>query len=424
MKKKIYMDDLLWKNQSNERLQFLMLFAIRIVENVMASFIPSVLGLMIVYINPGGRIMAVTKLVAFVAFCVANWIFWMRYAKQRTKRFEFFVINGLAYLVYAVISFAVYYLPFTGRFVYSVLFSNLRMFEVFGYTTKQSLIYTHIFVALLMVVCETYSRMYYKALLKKLAENGADAIEVDMWKGKVPKKQDESVEFLTLEEMSLEMEREQIEGWKRLKKEADEAEEEYDGICDVNMTKGRGGTVKKTEFDDPDNDIDENDFILDAKTQNAYADYDSESLWNKEIYQNRTNDGAPIYDYTDEPDELPGFFDLPEESMQLRYDVENDTLWDSEMHQGGGNKSNNRDVKEYTPSDEAISDNTPYDSDNLWNKSFYKGRKNSETQNDKNVSEEHHQNYIANYFSDYDTDNLWDNTTQGKNKKENKNEQN
>ncbi len=126
--------------------------------------------------------MAVTKLVAFVVFCVANWIFWMRYAKQRTKRFEFFVINGLAYLVYAVISFAVYYLPFTGRFVYSILFSNMRMFEIFGYTTKQSLIYTHIFVVLLMVVCETYSRMYYRALLRKLAENGADAIEVDMWR--------------------------------------------------------------------------------------------------------------------------------------------------------------------------------------------------------------------------------------------------
>lgn len=407
MKQAKRVEDLLWKNKSGERKKFLMLFGIRIVENFTASFIPSLLGLIIVYINPSGRIMAAMKFVSFIAFCVVNWFFWMRYAKQRTRRYEFYIMNGLTYLIYAGISVAIFLLPFTGKLIYSVFFSNLRAFEIFGLSTKRSLMYTHIVMLGMMIICEIFSRIYYKALLKKLAENGADEIEMEMWKDKVPHKKDGNVRFLSVEEMSREMEKEHIEAWELLK---NQATEEYDGICDVNMTKGRGQEVFKVELEDPDNDIDKGDFIPDARTQNANSAYGADSLWNKEIYKNRTENGIPIEDYGEEAEELPSFFDVPEDSQQSEYDVDNGTLWNADMRQGRGGSKVKSKPKIDDETVTSILDNTPYDADNLWSKSFYKGRGEKDTAEDKTDE------YSLNDFEAYDSDSLWDNITQGKNK--------
>ncbi len=409
------MEDLFWKTKSSERMRFVMLFIIRLVEIVMASFIPSIIGLILVFIKPGGRIMSAMKLLSFVAFCVMNWIFWMRYSKQRTHRREFFIINGLTYIIYAAISVAVYLLPFMGQFTYTIMFSNLRGFEPFGISTRRSLVYTHIFVMGLMVVCEIYSRIYYKALLKKLAENGADEIEMDMWKDKVPEKKDGSVKFLSVEEMSVEMENEHIEAAELLEKEA---ESDYEGIWDSDMTKGRGESVLRFTAPDPENDIDDGDYVADDITPNTNEEYSVDRLWNEDIYRGRTDDGKPIDDYADEIDELPDFFDVPDQSLQSEYDADEGLLWNNKMYQGRSDSSIGIEIDKSEAGDEsnAILDDTPYDSENLWNKEFYRGRNTEGKINYVDDFVDEFSGMELNNFEDYDSDNLWGDITQGEKK--------
>ena len=165
-------EDLIWKSKAGKRFQYFMLLGIRFVEICLASIIPSLIGIILVFIRPNNRIMNMMCFLSFIAFAVCNWIFWMRYARQRTNRREFFMINGFAYVLYAIISYLMY--EFSGEVMYSVLFSNLRAFEAFGMITPNSLVMSHILIVSLMIFCQMYSKKYYTRLLKKLAENGAD----------------------------------------------------------------------------------------------------------------------------------------------------------------------------------------------------------------------------------------------------------
>ncbi len=387
-------EDLIWKSSESKRRQQLMLFGIRFIEICMASVIPSFIGLWLVFINPTPRIMSVMSFLSYVAFVVVNWNFWMKFKKQRTRKKEYFVINGIAYTVYAVISLLVF--EFTGEFLYSIIFSNLRAFEPFGLHTGYSLVACHTVMYILMIACEIYSRNYYKKLLEKLAENGADEIEMDPWGNLKPMKNDETVEILSVEEMHEEMIKEQTEAVEALQ----EMEEEEDVPLWEGMYKGRGERILFKDPDDPEYDIDRGDFIAGEDMSEALEDYSADSLWNTDIYRGRTRDGVPVDDYDDEPEDIPDFFEVHDYEGS-----EDEPLWSADMYKG-------RDSKDVVAGDETDFDDTPnfsnYDEDTLWSAGMYKGRGEGIEACDEELEDRREWVELPNENSKYDSDSLWD----------------
>lgn len=333
------LDDLVWHSESNKRFRRLMLLAIRFVETCMASIIPSFIGLMLVLLNPNGRIMTIMCFLSYAIFCVVNWRFWMKFLKQRTSRTEFLTVNIAAYGIYAVISVLFY--KFTGHFLYSVVFSNLRAFEAFGMVTSHSLVASHIFILVLMAVCVWVTPMYYKNVLRKLAQNGADEIEMDLWGHLKPERNGDNVRMLSVDEMCEEMEKEQSQ-----RVEVDSVNT-AENLWDGEMTKGRGERIVYEDADEV-TELQESDFA---------DDYEPDNLWNRSIY---CDGGEPITDY-DEPDELPDFFTVNHYEGE-----ENDGLWDGMYRGRDENDRPHTDDDVYADGEDDGNAFADYDTDNLW----------------------------------------------------------
>ncbi len=399
-------EDLIWQSKSGKRLRYFMLLGIRFVEICMASIIPSIIGLMLVFMNPNNRIMSIMCFLSFLAFAICNWMFWMRYAKQRTKRREFFIINGIAYIFYAIISYLMY--EFSGVFMYSILFSNLRAFESFGMLTPYSLVASHVVIVILMVVCQMYSRKYYTRLLEKLAENGADEIEMDPWGHLVPEQEGKRVAILSVEEMHRQMEAERQEAAEILQEEIENASE---SLWDEGMTKGRGESVTTVEFEDIDADLSEGDFVAGVGTERDIDNYDTEELWEKHIYKGRTQNDAPVDNYDDEPDDMPDFF-----AVNHYEGEENETLWSTDMRQGKNDTYQAVDIIEEEDEEGKAPEFLYYDGEGLWNNSMYQGRGRALTRPDEVSESKREFKEIPTENSKYDSDNLWDNISQGRGK--------
>ena len=381
-------EDLIWQSKSGKRLRYFMLLGIRFVEICMASIIPSFIGLMLVFYNSYARIMSIMSFLSFVSFAICNWIFWMRYAKQRTKRTEFFIINGLAYIVYAGISCLIY--KFTGPLLYTVVFSNLRAFEAFGLPTPYSLILSHCIIIALMIICQLYSKRYYQQLLERLAENGADEIEMDPWGNLVPMQKNKKVDVLTVEEIHKQMEEDSLEAAQILQEETTEP------LWDENMVKGKGVEIERVEIEDIDADLSEGDFIAGVGTERDIDNYDTDALWDKKIYQGR----KVAINYDDEPDEMPDFF-----AVNHYEGEENELLWSEEMHQG--KKKILEFIDDYDEEDE-IPDYSAYEGDGLWDDSMHQGRGKAVTRPDAEKEAEREFVEIPTENSRYSSDKLWD----------------
>lgn len=423
-------EDLIWRSKASKRKEYIMLFAIRLMETIAVSLIPSVIGIIVVFFHPVSRAMRIMNFASFIAFAVLNIFFWMRYAKQRSNRVEFYLMNGIVYIIYVVISVLLF--NNLGNLAYSVIFSNLRGFEGFRLSTKTSLIVSHTVIVCLMIACEIISRRYYEAKLKKLAENGADEIEMDMWGDKGPIKQNRDVEFLSVDEVYDEMENEKI---REAQKIADIMESDDEPVWSTDMYKGRGEAISYSEPQNIDNDIQDGDYV--------FGSDEGELLWNKEIYKGK----PPIESYDDESEDYfnlalqddgedeplwdtamskgkgEGISDSATDEIdeETYYDVVSKDsedikgIWDLKMYQGRRQKRiKKKDVIRIMESDEVeqselISQIEDYDIDNLWSTEFEKNKKKSES----NSSEEF-QNKVGNAFENYDSDNLWDSVKQGK----------
>lgn len=419
-------EDLVWRSESHKRNERIILFLIRLVELFAASCIPSVIGVVLVFMNPDVRIMRVMNIISFVAFGCINVLFWMKYVRQRANRVEFYVMNGLVYAIYALMSAGLY--KFGSQLMYSVLFSDLRGLEIFCVSTLVSLAVSHGIMVSLMVACEIFSRRHYAALLQKLAENGADEVEMDMWGDRGPIRQNENIKTLSVEEMYSAMEAEQIDAAKDI---ADKLNGDED-IWDKSMYKGRGESIRYIEAENLDNDIDDKDYIVTGDTE--------DSLWNEEIYKGR----KPIYDYPEETEEYvkPAVAESDEEdevslwdksmrkgrgekiesfSGDEAYDVievedaPESGLWASNMYQGRKKRRLRKDnidkILKRDAQDELL-EKTPmgdYDSDNLWNSKF-EGREASALGDIPDEADL----VRFNEFEKYDWDNLWDTVEQGK----------
>ena len=337
------MEDLVWKKKSAKVYKYLMLFFIRLAGVLVASIAPSIIGLMILIINPERQMMQFMQIIAFIVFAVMNWMFWIKYKKNRVGRLEFYLMNGITYALYIVISF--FALSASDAYMYTVMFSCMRAFEAFSeaITTRASLIYGHSVILILMVICENISHIKYKKATMDLADN---TVETDNAEAEdvVAYKANKEVTFLSVDEVNMELERE-IEEASTL---INETESEDESLFDSSVA------TDNIPYD-PDNDIDDDDYTSEAYARREMAgieNYSSESLWNEDIYRDREK----IEDYDGEDD-------MPE------YEEDDDEgLWDVSMHRGRGESIDSQSDEDIEYLYEDVDDGQ------LWNSQMYKGK--------------------------------------------------
>ena len=437
------MEDLLWRKKSRQRGRYLMLFLIRLAETLTVSLLPSVVGLIAVFITPKPRVMQTIELVSLLVFAVANCFFWTRYVFHRANLREFFVLNGIVYLLYVAISAFAY--MSSDAYLYSILFSNMRGLEIFGYRTIESLYKAHFLVFGLMVATGIIARLVCFQRLKKAMADGVEKAEIEE-KESVPEQDNKVVEFLTVDEVNLELDRE-------LKEAAEMIRMETENVSDKNwdsaMVQGDNGEIIETTPVDPENDIDSRDYVSEEYAREEMSvtlNYDVDSLWNSDIYQGKEK----TTDYDDEVyvpqmfvdenidglwnrdmyrgrGEDIGFGEEPEPEL-FTDDDESDGLWNRDMYRGRGEAI---DFGE-EPEPELFADDD--ESDGLWNQDMYRGRDESngiayEEEEERYIewddgSDEEEplfrleyydepEEYFAAGMEDYDTESLWSDFTQG-----------
>ena len=437
------MEDLLWRKKSRQRGRYLMLFLIRLAETLTVSLLPSVVGLIAVFITPKPRVMQTIELVSLLVFAVANCFFWTRYVFHRANLREFFVLNSIVYLLYVAISAFAY--MSSDAYLYSILFSNMRGLEIFGYRTIESLYKAHFLVFGLMVATGIIARLVCFQRLKKAMADGVEKAEIEE-KESVPEQDNKVVEFLTVDEVNLELDREMKEAAEMIRMETENVS---DKNWDSAMVQGDNGEIIETTPVDPENDIDSRDYVSEEYAREEMSvtlNYDVDSLWNSDIYQGKEK----TTDYDDEVyvpqmfvdenidglwnrdmyrgrGEDIGFGEEPEPEL-FTDDDESDGLWNRDMCRGRGEAI---DFGE-EPEPELFADDD--ESDGLWNQDMYRGRDESngiayEEEEERYIewddgSDEEEplfrleyydepEEYFAAGMEDYDTESLWSDFTQG-----------
>lgn len=376
------------------------LVIIRIVEMFSSSIIPSIISVMVVFMRPSDGAWDVMIIFAFILATAANWYFWMDYVAERESVKEFYIVNGSILGLYIAVSIVGYYI--FGDLAYSLSYANLRILEPFSEDIKTfvSVIITDVFMVAFMIVCERYSRRHIEKIKEILKKNGADKVEMaDEGANVVPTKENREVELLTAEQMEEQVIRDESEYAEVQRKAAESAPEK---MWNEDFTKGKGESFKRVDFSMIDEDIDENDYIQSVEAENKNKDYDSDSLWNKEIYRGRTEGDKPITDFSYEENEMP---------PQIEDTEDDEPLWSEDMYRGMDRSKKN--FEEYESEEEeyrkAAMEKLPYESDSLWEKKFYKGRNESNIPEQvmdlsdevTMVQDEHN--------AAYSPDNLWDN---------------
>ena len=437
------MEDLLWRKKSRQRGRYLMLFLIRLAETLTVSLLPSVVGLIAVFITPKPRVMQTIELVSLLVFAVANCFFWTRYVFHRANLREFFVLNSIVYLLYVAISAFAY--MSSDAYLYSILFSNMRGLEIFGYRTIESLYKTHFIMFGLMIATGIIARLVCFQRLKKAMADGVEKAEIEE-KESVPEQDNKVVEFLTVDEVNLELDREMKEAAEMIRMETENVS---DKNWDSAMVQGDNGEIIETTPVDPENDIDSRDYVSEEYAREEMSvtlNYDVDSLWNSDIYQGKEK----TTDYDDEVyvpqmfvdenidglwnrdmyrgrGEDIGFGEEPEPEL-FTDDDESDGLWNQDMCRGRGEAI---DFGE-EPEPELFADDD--ESDGLWNQDMYRGRDESngiayEEEEERYIewddgSDEEEplfrleyydepEEYFAAGMEDYDTESLWSDFTQG-----------
>lgn len=379
------------------------LVVIRIVEMFSSSIIPSIISVMVVFVRPSEGAWDVMIVFAFILATAANWYFWMDYVAERESVKEFYIVNGSILGLYIAVSIAGYYI--FGDLVYSLSYANLRVLEPLSEDIKTftSVIATDVFMVLLMIVCERYSRRHIEKIKELFKKNAADKVEMeDSSENVVPTKENREVELLTAEQMEQQILSDESEYAEVRRKAAESAPE---NMWNEDFTKGKGESFERVDFSMIDEDIDDTDYIS-SREENKNKDYGSDSLWNKEIYRGRTEGDKPITDFSYEEDEKP---------PQLDEDISDEPLWSEDMYRG--KDASNKRFEDYESEEEeyrrAALEKLPYESDSLWEKKFYKGRSESNIPEQvldlsdevTMVQDEHNAAYSA--------ESLWDNISRG-----------
>lgn len=383
------------------------LFIIRIVETFAASIVPSILSVIVIFFSPSEKAWSVLSIFTFIITIVVNWYFWLDFVVERESVKKFYIVNGTVYAIYAAVSIVGYF--FLGYLVYSMSFANLRMFEVFDerifkefhISTLQSIIITNILTVIIMIICERWSRFHIDKIKAFFTANGADKVEMASEEEVLPTKSNKVVTPLSVEEMEKQIKRDEEERLEIAKKINEKVPDE---LWNENISKGRGGVIERVDYTKEGTDLDETDFDP-MKEHNENIGYDSDSLWNSEIYIGRTADGKPITDFDYEDNEDP-----PQE--------EDEPIWSKDFYKGKNKEQTIKYLEKIYEQEEdeykaAVQSEIPYGAESLWESDFYKGR-NKDHIPDKVLDFDDEVEKPPETETDrYDTDSLWDNITKG-----------
>ncbi len=396
----------------NSKAKFAIIFLIKTVETFAASVVPSVISVLIILLNPNERSWAVMKVVSFVVTACVNWRLWLKYAAMKSGPKEFYLMNGLTYLFYFASSVIGYYA--LGYLVYSMTYANLRVFEIWGMKTIQSIWLSNAIMLLILVSCERFSNIRFRKFIDWISKNGSEAVEMeDILTDDTPTQQDQVVESLSIEEIAEHMTREEQEAIEATKSALEMMPDKV--IDEEKITKGRGEKVEHVELEDIDNDLTEGDYNAFEAAQQEYEEnmkYSGDALWSSHIYAGRTADGKPITEYDEE--------DM-REAVGQHTEVDdtadgNGSLWDKGVYQGR-HTDNVINILDPDELDTADDEKIDYDADSLWESGFYQGRSKESIPEktldfDDTVAEPQEENDSA-----HDADGLWDSVSQGRGKK-------
>lgn len=426
-----------WKK--NYKLVFL--FFIRLAEVFVSSIIPSFLGVVLIFINPNKNIWTIINFVTLIGFALINFRFLLKYVAGRRSKKEFYILNSIVYLIYFAVSILTYKFQLVGFIVYSMIFANLRGLEAFGLKTFHSILICDGITLVSLFILGRYAYSHMDLVWKLLKMNGADAVEI-FYDEAVPTQNNEEIRTLSIEEMDREIEKEIKEDAEFIKQQQEKL---WEGNEHKKAFKGNNEEVEFVIPENPDNDIDETDYVEEnAEIINRNAAYDSDSLWENDIY----NGKEPITHYDDEyesaqkpedrssvGDRLKGMLrhhirsatriavvkrnnrrteagfaeddydekDFNEAEWKPNEAYDYDSLWESKMYQGQSAEKISKPDEDFDDADEKPEKTglEGYDYDNLWNPiSRDRILKDSDVIEEENTATE-------TGLEDYDSDSLW-----------------
>ena len=384
----------------------IMLFLIRVMEVFASSIVPSFISVLLVFVNVQQKTWDLVTILSFVGFSLINFHFLLKYIAGRNNKTEFFILNSIVYGIYCAASIAIFQLRISGFMIYSLMFANLRVFEIFGWKTIQSIYVSNIIIIVSMVLFGIYAYNHTQFIRKLMKINGVDDIEIE-YEEYVPTQNDQEVEILTIDDVDRNMLDEVTEYEEAVKKS-------IESIDDYESIKGQGETVFYVEPENPDNDIDEADYVAENAEQiNKNAAYDSDSLWEDHIYE-KTADGKPIRDYTEEEQEEAA--KEPEieklgiaESVYLEFMSHLRSVTKKARVKINYYQNENTMAHEDEQQEQQNEEEMKYDADTLWEDDFYQG---SSSDNIAEHTDEIDDDDIAQqdqqWLEDYDENSLWD----------------
>ncbi len=388
--------------------KIIFLFFIRLAEVFASSAIPSFLGVVILFMNPHENAWALMNMLALVGFAIINFRFLIKYIAGRKNRKEYYILNGIVYTIYFATSIIAYYT--TGYLVYSVLFANLRSLEIFGLKTIESILVCDGIVAAFVIVFGQYAYRHMEFINRLVKKNGADAVEMeDRRESLMPMQNSRTVETLTIEEMDKAVQAEMNEAREAMEREIEGMD---DAEWESNITKGSGEDVIFSTPEDPDNDIDDTDYVEDNRRKvNENAAYSSGSLWDTEMYDGRERVENPEEAYKNEgldPDaaELPnGFISYWYRfERHVRRFVRSFFIF-AKYRQ---NEEAMREADERNNRTEGDGSNEAYDFDTLWEQNMYQGGETEKVPERVMDFEDEVGTRTETGLENYDGDNLWD----------------
>lgn len=389
--------------------KLIILFFIRLAEVFISSIIPSFLGVVLIFLNPNKNIWTIINFITLIGFAFINFRFLLKYIAGRDNKKEFYILNSIVYIIYVAVSILAF--KFGGYVVYSMIFANLRGLEAFGMKTIHSILICDVITLLSIFILGKYAYSHIEFVKKLVKMNGADAVEI-VYEEAVPMQHSEEINTLSVEEME-----------KEIEKDMEEAAElirwQQENLSDGDYTKAFKGNNEDIQFvtpENPDDDVDETDYVeKNAEILNRNSAYDSDSLWEKDIYKGN----EPITSYDDEYEPVPS----PENTLSMRdrfkgmmrHHIRSVTrIGVVKIKNRLGEAAfvddeyNNQNITEYAPeNDEA------YD-DSLWESRMYQGKSKENVPQYSEDFDDSAEVRTETGLENYDGDNLWDMIAHGR----------
>ncbi len=399
--------------RSNVRFQLQLLT--RIIEVFASSFIPSVIAVFILLINPVQKFWDVCVVISLILFFVINASSIYRNILNLNSKKEFYIINTAAYLLFASVSIGLYVFlrNYIGAFFYSLTFSSLRFYEILNHfsflswlpdiSTQNSILMTNATIIVGVFIISQIGFIYAERFHKKMAENGADEIEIDEEKTVITQN-NKVVERMSVEKLVKHMEQEMLDDKAEKKRHI---EDMPDGIWSTNIVKGRGEKIQYYNPEMPEDDFDDNDTVAaNSGSVGLGGNYSSDQLWD-DIYKGKDKVVEFPEDVSIPPPPMPkvGHF------RAIKYSIDDHIRSLIKFISIKLNYSRNelmmRDIRSTAVGPRPINENSDYDDIELWNKDLYRGSDRDNVPERVLDFDEEVEQRAETGLEDYDSDNLW-----------------